>query len=88
MNPKRIQLFEILGGFSCRECGFSDSRCLEIDHIFGNGKDMPLTKSGIVQYYIENPDIAFEELQILCANCHKIKTLENFERTGRPRLVL
>lgn len=84
MNTLRIELMEMLGGQYCVECGFNDYRVLEIDHIFGNGQDMPLTVKGIVLYYLENPTIAREELQVLCANCHRIKTIENNER-GRKK---
>lgn len=86
MNPKREALIEILGGHTCKDCGISDHRVLEIDHVFGNGKEMPLSKTGILQYYIENPDIAYEELQVLCANCHKIKSLENGDRRRKPEM--
>lgn len=80
MNQRRLDLIEILGGMECRECGNYDERVLQIDHIFGNGQEMPLNKTEIMEFYILNPDIAFEELQVLCANCHIIKTLENGDR--------
>lgn len=77
MNLARYEIMLSLGGCICKHCGIDDYRLLEIDHIFGNGKEMPLTKSGIRLYYLENPDIAYEELQVLCCNCHRIKGLEN-----------
>jgi len=86
MSSIRIELMEILGGQFCKECGFNDYRVLEIDHIFGNGQDMPLTVKGIIFYYLENPQIAREELQVLCANCHRIKTIENNERGRKKKL--
>ena len=79
MSLKRFKIFEILGGYQCVRCGFTDSRALQIDHIFGNGKEMSLNKSGVIDFYIDNPDIAYEELQILCANCNWIKRAENGE---------
>ena len=79
MNPKREELILDLGGFVCSKCGYDDPRALQIDHIFSNGKEMPLQKNTIIQYYLENPDIADEELQILCANCNWIKRAENYE---------
>ncbi len=86
MNSSRIELMEILGGQFCKNCGFNDERVLQIDHIFGNGQDMPLTVKGIILYYLENPNIAREELQVLCANCHRIKSLENGE-IGRKKIT-
>jgi len=79
VNPNRVKLIEILGGFQCRNCGFLDWRALQIDHVYGNGKEMKLTNPGIMQFYLENPDIAFEDLQILCANCNWIKRYNNRE---------
>ncbi len=35
-QKRRIQVFEILGD-KCKECGFSDKRALQVDHIFNNG---------------------------------------------------
>jgi len=79
LNLKRHKLVFVLGGYHCVRCGNTDERVLQIDHIFGNGKEMPLTKSGIIDYYLENPGIASDELQILCANCNWIKRAENRE---------
>jgi len=76
--PKREQLIISLGGYVCIRCGFDDHRALQIDHIYGN-KDFDLKNSGIMDYLLENPDIAYEELQILCANCNWIKRAENKE---------
>ena len=88
MSPERKALIELLGGFQCSECGYDDYRALEIDYIFGNDQEMPLSKINIIRYYLDNPYLAYEELKILCANCHKIKTLENQERTGRLKKSL
>ena len=79
MIQKREQLIQILGGFNCVRCGFTDSRALQIDHIHGNRKEMPLTKTGVMDYYIENQYEAKLDLQILCANCNWIKRAEEGE---------
>ena len=68
---------EMIGGATCKHCGIEDIRVLEIDHVWGNGKEMPLSKSDVVDYYLDNVDLANEELQVLCRNCHRIKTLES-----------
>jgi len=86
LNLRREQLVLLLGGFICTKCGYDDARAIQIDHIYANGQDMPLAKTGVIEYYLENPDEAFRDLQILCANCHIIKTLENNERTGRTKV--
>lgn len=82
MNLKRDELVLLLGGFTCAECNYDDERALEIHHIYGNGKEMPLSKTGIIEYYLENPEIAIIDLQVLCRNCHRIKSLEN-NQVGR-----
>jgi len=84
MNPKRIDLIELLGGFVCNHCNNQDSRVLQIDHVWGNGQEMPLNKSTVLDYYLDNVDIANEELQILCCNCHRIKSLDHGE-LGRKK---
>jgi hypothetical protein len=59
---------------------------LEIDHVNGGGhaERRAGIKHGTRRYYdliAANPS----EYQLLCANCHKIKTLENSERIYGPR---
>ncbi len=79
MIPKREQLIISLGGFICSNCGFDDPRALQIDHIFGKSSGLDLGKTGVLDYLLENPDVAYEELQVLCANCNWIKRAENKE---------
>ncbi len=86
MNPKREELMELIGGPKCVRCNNSDVRVLEIDHVFGNGKEMPLAKKAILEWYLENSDIAEKELQVLCRNCHRIKSLENGDLGRRKEL--
>ena len=79
----RLETIEMMGG-SCVACGMDDERCLEFDHIKPVGKSRlrsethqeirKMQKQGI------NPK---EYFQILCANCHSIKTKENGEQGGR-----
>jgi len=84
MNPKREELIEIIGGMVCKHCEVTDSRVLQIDHVLGNGQDMPLSKGHILDIYLDNPYLAKKELQVLCCNCHRIKSLENGE-IGRKK---
>jgi 5-methylcytosine-specific restriction endonuclease McrA len=71
---RRMQLLEYLSDKSCAICGINDPRVLEFDHID------PATKSfGIAQGLSStlNWETILDEIskcQILCANCHKIKT--------------
>jgi hypothetical protein len=74
----------MIGGHICKHCGNDDRRVLQIDHVWGNGQEMPLTKSTVLDYYLDNIDMANEELQMLCCNCHRIKSLEHHD-LGRPK---
>ena len=58
-----------------------DKRCLQIDHIHGNGLEK---KKGIsTHYYLHLLGLSEDELktdyQLLCANCNWIKRVENNE---------
>lgn len=77
----RSATLALLGG-KCVQCGFSDVRALQIDHINGGGnKDRrssggPSTYYGIVQKSFSNGDGKY---QLLCANCNMIKRFVNKE---------
>ena len=90
LKSKRYEIIEILGGFKCNNCGIEDPRVLEIDHIFGDGKEMPLSDNNVLDMYLENPYNLKKSLQILCRNCHRIKSLTNGEvgrRKGEPKPI-
>ncbi len=90
MNPKRLEIIQILGGPRCKHCENNDIRILEIDHIFGNGKEMPLSNPDIMDIYIDNPHLCKTELQILCRNCHRIKSIVHGDlgrRKGAPKPI-
>lgn len=72
----RMAVIAKLGG-SCSECGNQDSRVLQIDHIGGGGSVDRATKHRTTLWNeILNGKNGF---QLLCANCHCIKTFENGE---------
>jgi len=68
-----IQLCELLGS-SCRLCGISDKRVLQIDRK-GGGITKLYEKFGNAysywRYCLYNPQL-ISDLQILCANCKRI----------------
>jgi len=87
----REELIEILGGSKCKYCQTQDARVLQIDHVFGNGKEMPLSKKDVIQIYLDNPYMANQELQILCCNCHRIKSITSGDlgrRRGEPKPII
>lgn len=80
---KKMRLFKILGGAICVRCGFTDDRALQFDHKKGMGQ-IDRKMNGITtryKYYIDHPDEAKEDLQVLCANCNWIKRFENNENS-------
>jgi hypothetical protein len=78
---QRIKLaaFALLGG-KCSQCDWTDARALEVDHINGRLPEEK-KKRGSHDLYsrILTGKRSIEDLQLLCANHHRIKTLENNE---------
>ncbi len=72
----RAQAIEILGG-KCTTCGITDRRVLQIDHKNGGGS-YDRTKGGIGTDMLVGRIVrgkrSIDDLQLLCANCHVIKT--------------
>jgi len=77
------ELIHLLGGYVCKKCGYNKNEfALQIDHINGHGSDdvrLFKNRPQMYRYYLKNPIIAKEKLQMLCANCNMIKMHENKE---------
>lgn len=74
----RQEVIDLLGG-KCSTCSFSDIRALEIDHIQGDGYLEKAT--GTITRYrklVNTPNLV-ERFQLLCGNCHNIKTHDRGE---------
>lgn len=87
-NQARETLINYLGG-KCVICGYSANiHALELDHKNGWGNKDRLRLLGskhgkISRYYIKNLAEAKNNLQVLCANCNRIKTIEEKEFYNR-----
>lgn len=72
----KLKLQELLGG-KCVKCGNDDPRLLDFDHID------PMTKTMMLSQKLHLPwERLVEEArkcQLLCANCHRIKNIEQKE---------
>lgn len=83
----RLQLIGLLGE-KCVECGYNKSViALQVDHIYGRGKEQFRLFNGtqtMYRYYLNNPWKALRELQVLCANCNAIKRHEMKEDRRKP----
>ena len=80
----REALFHILG-HTCYTCGEFDKRCLQFDHINGNGhkdKRRFYDCTDMFRYYGQHPEEAKEILQVLCSNCNWKKRYEKEEKFG------
>ncbi len=72
-------------GSKCNKCGNDDRRVLEFDHIKAlhrrtNGIRFGYPIEADLKDLIRNPKSP--KLQLLCANCHAIKTFEEDERNS------
>lgn len=76
-KKKRLEILTLLGG-KCKQCGFADSRALQIDHVNGGGTRELRTMSQTTYYKKVFNDIA-GKYQLLCANCNWIKKYEKDE---------
>lgn len=83
VRKQRIKAMEVIGQgiIKCRICGFDDIRALEIDHINGGGtierrRNKTTTYSYKWYRMIITGKRSIQDLQILCGNCHNIKSYE------------
>lgn len=82
-------LKEYLATHPCIDCGFSDVRALEFDHVRGQ-KFKEVALMAQVGYSIEKLKVEIDKCEVRCANCHKIITAErrvsaiNNAGTGNP----
>lgn len=66
--------------------GCTDIRCLQIDHINGNGLKKRKEDGGYMKaitHYVNHPEETKGVLQLLCANCNWIKKFDNKENPKR-----
>jgi len=83
------KLFEILGGKTCSSCGFKDERALGISHISDENYSDSIRRGGAASSwgkYISEPDLAREELKVLCLNCNEIRQPVSKPKEDRSKL--
>lgn len=79
----RGMAIDALGGY-CIECGNRDYRVLEFDHVRpiqwrtnGKVKMNGQQNTNTINAMVKSGDDPSSVYQLLCANCHKIKTSDN-----------
>ncbi len=70
----RLKMLEYLEGEACVKCGIQDNRVLEFDHVDPSTKSFSIARGIADTRSWENILNEISKCQILCANCHKIKT--------------
>lgn len=82
-NRERLKRLEVVNhlGAKCIKCGYCDDiRALELDHKNNDGHlDRKKRGNKITRYYCNHLDEAEKILQVLCANCNKIKQIAEGE---------
>ncbi len=75
-----------LFGNACVQCGFSDWRALQLDHINSDGSGDPHRRwraHKLKRWVIENPEEAHAKYCLLCGNCNWVKVRESADRPRR-----
>lgn len=67
---KKLKLIKELGG-KCRKCGIADIQVLEINHINKDKKERPKKLQYTWQRRIKEWNKNKNNLELLCANCHR-----------------
>ena len=77
-NRNKKFLKDYLLEHPCVDCGFSDVRALEFDHVHGEKKKevARLATDGVGLATLQKE---IDKCEVRCANCHRIKTVENKE---------
>jgi hypothetical protein len=74
----RKRLLEYLYDKSCTFCGVSDIRVLDFDHINPSEKAFSVARALTDCVAWDRILAEIKKCQILCANCHRIRTAEQF----------
>lgn len=75
-NNLRAHMLDYLRDKSCANCGMNDARVLEFDHIVPAKKSFSIARAMASTFSWERIMNEITKCQILCANCHKIKTAQ------------
>ena len=65
----------------CAKCGNDDHRVLEFDHIDRSTKSFNIGDIASKGYSIKRLQEEIDKCEVLCANCHRIKTYEERKKS-------
>ncbi len=72
----RKRLIEYLSGHGCIDCGQTDVRVLDFDHVRGEKSEHVVRMVG-VGYSWASVELEIAKCEVRCANCYRLKTGEN-----------
>jgi len=70
--------FDFKNQFSCKECGENDIRTLDFDHLNPSEKSFNMGDALKRGFSLEKILKEATKCQVLCANCHRKKTLAKY----------
>ena len=72
----RDRYYDLKKTLKCVECGNDDFRVLEFDHLNETTKLFAIGEGMKLGYAFSKIEEEIKKCQVLCANCHRIKTYE------------
>lgn len=72
-RSKRKFIIDLLKKSKCIDCGNADWRVLEFDHL--NRATKKFNIAGSTEFSIETIKKEIDKCEIVCANCHRIRTI-------------
>jgi hypothetical protein len=85
---KAFMVLSVEGRIRCGTCGHSNWECLQVDHIqndgeqhrrkYHAGQSRPGGGHNTYRWILKYPKRARKKLQLLCANCHQLKSTYGF----------
>jgi len=76
---RRQFLYNYLSSHPCVGCGEDDPMVLEFDHIDPKEKYMAISAMVRDNHSIKSIEAEIAKCQVLCANCHRRRTAEQFD---------
>lgn len=74
LKKTRAFILSVLCSSNCKDCGNTDRRVLEFDHVRGK-KRKDVSKLLAEGFNIEHLKEEIEKCDVVCANCHRIRTM-------------
>ncbi len=74
----RAKMLAYLSNKACVDCGETDLRVFELDHIDPTRKIFSVSQATTLGYAWEDVENELTKCRVLCANCHKKRTAQQF----------